>query len=140
MRLSNIREAPLIHAYRLINPEKSKKSYKTIQPEINKMSETFGPNFDKALRQSLFDEIEFKEIKTLMNSKNNKTQFFIQDFPQFIERADFIALFSEILMFTTNTSTTQEIYNGLNKICKLTQENQFKILISFISPCLCWQA
>lgn len=132
MRLSNIREAPLIHAYRLINPEKSKKSYKTIQPEINKMSETFGPNFDKALRQSLFDEIEFKEIKTLMNSKNNKTQFFIQDFPQFIERADFIALFSEILMFTTNTSTTQEIYNGLNKICKLTQENQFKILISFI--------
>ena len=81
---------------------------------------------------ALFDEIDFREIKTLLNSKSSKTQYFIQEFPQFIERPDFISLFSEILMSTENSSKTQEIYDGLSKMTKLSYENQFKILISFI--------
>ena len=132
MRLSNYREAPLLRASLLINQEKSKKGFKAIQPEINKMSEIFGSEFDRSLHKSLFDEIDFREIKTLLNSKSSKTQYFIQEFPQFIERPDFISLFSEILMSTENSSTTQEIYDGLSKMTKLSYENQFKILISFI--------
>lgn len=37
MRLAHIREAPLIRANLLLSQEKSKKSYKTIQPEITKV-------------------------------------------------------------------------------------------------------
>ena len=132
MRLSNFREAPLLRASLLINQEKSKKGFKAIQPEINKMSEIFGSDFDRNLHKSLFDEIDFREVKTLLNSKSSKTLYFIQEFPQLLERGDFISLFSEILMSTENSGTTQEIFDGLNKITKLSYENQFKIIISFI--------
>ncbi|MCQ2816353.1 MAG: DUF3819 domain-containing protein [archaeon] len=126
------REAPLIRAHLLINQEKSKKGYKSIQPEISKMSEVFGPQFDKSLHKSLFEEINFKEIKTILNNKSGKGQYFIGEFPQFVDREDFINVFSEILMDTKTENTTQEINEGLNKICKLSLENQIKILIAFI--------
>ena len=132
MRLSYFREAPLIRAHLLINQEKSKKGFKSIQPEINKMAEVFGPDFDKKLHKSLFEEINFKEIKTILNNKSGKGQYFIQEFPQFVDREDFINIFSEILMDTSTENSTQEINEGLNKICKLSVENQIKILISFI--------
>ena len=132
MKLTNLKEAPLIRAYLLINQEKSKKGFKTIQPEINKMTEIFGPDFDKELHRILFDEIDFKEIKNVQNSKNGKFQYFLQDFPSLLERFDFINLFSEILMRTENPATTNEIFNGLNKLTKLSSENQIKILICFI--------
>ena len=54
------------------------------------------------------------------------------DFPKFVERSDFVNIFSEILMDTKNTGTTTEIFNGLNKQCKLSIENQIKLLMSFI--------
>ena len=73
-----------------------------------------------------------KEIKTILNNKNNKGQYFIQEFPQFVDRNDFITIFSEILMNSKTENTIQEINEGLNKICKLSSENQIKILISFI--------
>ena len=41
MRLANIREAPLIRVNYLLTQEKNKKGLKSIQPEINKMSEIF---------------------------------------------------------------------------------------------------
>lgn len=132
MRLSYFKEAPLIRAHLLINQEKSKKGFKSIQPEISKMAETFGSEFDKGLHKSLFEEINFKEIKTLLNNKNTKGQYFIQEFPMFVDRQDFVNIFSEILMNTKTENDTQEINDGLNKICKLSGENQLKILISFI--------
>ena len=132
MRLSNFREAPLIRAYLLINHEKSKKGFKSLQQEINKMTETFGPSFDKNLYKILFDEIEFNDIKNFQNPKTGKIHFFLQEFPQLIERQDFINFFSEILMSTENKSSASEIFNSLNKVCKLSIENQFKILISMI--------
>ena len=110
MRLSNFREAPLIRAYLLINHEKSKKGFKSLQQEINKMTETFGPSFDKNLYKILFDEIEFNDIKNFQNPKTGKIHFFLQEFPQLIERQDFINFFSEILMLTENKSTASEIF------------------------------
>jgi hypothetical protein len=38
MRLANVREAPCIRANLLLNQANSKKGYKTIQPEISKVS------------------------------------------------------------------------------------------------------
>ena len=132
MKISNIREAPLLRAYLLINQEKNKKVLKSIQPEIAKMSELFGPTFDRDLHLILFNDIDFKDSKGLQKSKDPKIQFFLQDFPQFVERSDFVNIFSEILMDTENTGTTEEIFNGLNNKCKLSIENQLKLLISFI--------
>ena len=132
MKISNIREAPILRAYLLINQEKNKKLFKSIQPEISKMSELFGPTFDKDLHLILFNEIDFKDLKGLQKSKETKIQYFLQDFPQFIEKSDFVNIFSEILMNTENAGTTTEIFNGLNKQFKLSIENQLKLLISFI--------
>ena len=132
MRLSNFREAPLIRAYLLINHEKNKKGFKSLQQEINKMAETFGPSFDKNFYKMLFDEIEFNDIKNFQNPKTGKIQFFLQEFPLLIEKPDFINFFSEILMLTENKSSASEIFNSLTKVCKLSNENQFKILISMI--------
>lgn len=98
------------------------------------MSEIFGIDFDKHLYKSLFDEIDFKDLKPLLTNKNcpNKLQYFVQEFPAFIERSDFVNIFSQILMTTTNISTAVEIFEGLNKMAKLSYENQFKLIISFI--------
>ena len=132
MKISYIKEAPVLRAYLLINQEKNKKVFKSIQPEISKMSELFGPEFDKNLHLILFNDIDFKDLKGLQKSKDRKVQYFLQDFPQFVERSDFVEIFSQILMNTKNTGTTTEIFNGLNKQCKLNIENQMKVLISFI--------
>ena len=63
MKISNIKEAPLLRAYLLINQEKNKKVFKSIQPEISKMSELFGPDFDRKLHLILFNDIDFKDLK-----------------------------------------------------------------------------
>ena len=114
MKISHIREAPLLRAYLLINQEKNKKVFKSIQPEIAKMSEIFGDNFDCNLHLTLFNDIDFKDFKSLQKSKDRKIQYFLQDFPQFIEKEDFIENFSRIVMHTKNSGTTTEIFNGLN--------------------------
>lgn len=98
------------------------------------MSEIFGIEFDKHIYKSLFDEIDFKDLKGLMANKNapNKLQYFVQEFPALVERPDFTNIFTHILYTTSNQSTAYEIFEGLNKMARLSQENQFKILVSFI--------
>lgn len=80
MRLSSVREATLLRANSLLSQEKNKKSYKTIQTEINKMSEIFGTDFEKRFYKNLFDEIEFKEMKSLLNQKKFKNSIFFGTF------------------------------------------------------------
>ena len=132
MRLANIREAPLIRANYLLSQEKNKKGLKSIQPEINKMSEIFGVDFDKGLYKLLFEEIDFKDVKNLLNTKNAKTLYFLQEFSSLLSKPNFISIFSEILRNTENTNLVNEIMDGLNKLIKLTFDNQIKLLISFI--------
>ena len=133
MKISYIKEAPLLRAYLLINQEKNKKNvFKSIQTEISKMSEYFGTDFDRNLHLILFNDIDFKDPKTFQKTKDRKIEYFLQDFPQFIERPDFIEVFSRILLDTKNQGSTGEIFNGLNKKFKFNIENQMKLLISFI--------
>ena len=97
------------------------------------MSELFGIEFDKHIYKSLFDEIDFKDLKsaTANKSGSNKQQYFIQEFPTLLERLDFTNIFSQILMTSGNQSTASEIFEGLSKLLRLSLENQFKLIISF---------
>jgi len=97
------------------------------------MSEIFGIEFDKHIYKSLFDEIDFKDLKssTANKSSSNKQQYFIQEFPTLLDRPDFINIFSQILMTSSNQSTASEIFEGLSKLLRLSLENQFKLIISF---------
>ena len=116
MKISYIKEAPLLRAYFLINQEKNKKNqFKSIQTEITKMSEVFGTDFYRDLHLILFNDIDFKDQKTFQKTKDRKVEYFLQDFPQFIERPDFIEIFSRILLETKNQGSANDIFNGFNK-------------------------
>ena len=133
MKISYIKEAPLLRAYFLINQEKNKKNqFKSIQTEISKMSEVFGTDFYRNLHLILFNDIDFKDQKTFQKTKDRKVEYFLQDFPQFIERPDFVEIFSRILLNTKNQGSANDIFNGFNKKFKFNIENQMKLLISFI--------
>ena len=97
------------------------------------MSEIFGIEFDKHIYKSLFDEIEFRDLKALLASKStsNKLQYFVQEFPGLLERPDFVNIFSHVLYTSINPGSAAEIFEGLNKLMRLSQESQFKILIAF---------
>ena len=60
MILRSIQEAPLIWANDLFNQEKNKKTLKSIQQEIESLSQSFGKDFDKGLYVLLLDSIDFK--------------------------------------------------------------------------------
>ena len=131
MLLTNIRESACIKANLLLNQANSKKGYKSIVNEISKMSETFGIEFDKHVYKSILDELEFRDLKNSANSnKNPKVQFFIQEFPNFLEREDFANSFAMILDSLNTQCTASEVYDCLVRMCKLNQENQLKLLIA----------
>ena len=117
MKISHIKEAPLLRAYLLINQEKNKKNaFKSIQTEISKMSELFGLDFDRNLHLILFNDIDFKDPKSLQKSKDRKIDYFLQDFPQFIDRADFIE---------TSALSGENLENAFNKIKLEAAKNKF---------------
>ena len=132
MLLRNIQEASLIRANYLLSQEKVEEGVKSIKPELDSLSNLFGLEFDKGLYIILFDEVDFKDSKALLNSKNLKVQYFFQTFPKDIEKDNFINFFAEILMRTKNSNIVREIMDSLQNILKLTDENQLKILLSFV--------
>ena len=76
MKISYIKEAPLLRAYLLINQEKNKKNaFKSIQTEISKMSEVFGQDFDRNLHLILFNDIDFRDPKTFQKTKDRKIEY-----------------------------------------------------------------
>ena len=98
MLLNNVLEASLIRANNLLSQEKNKKGLKNIQTEIDKMSGIFGNEFDKGLYKLLFDEIDFKDLKNLINSKNIKTQYFLQEFNSILEKKISFLFFLKCLL------------------------------------------
>ena len=132
MILRSIQEAPLIWANDLFNQEKNKKPLKSIQQEIESLSQSFGKDFDKGLYVLLLDSIDFKDVKNLINSKNIKVQYFLDDFQKNINKEDFVNFFAEVLMKTKNTNSVKEIFEGVVKILQINEEEQLKILLSFV--------
>ena len=132
MLLKNIQEASLIRANYLLSQEKTDEGIKSIKPELDSLSNLFGIEFDKGLYIIMFDEIDFKDSKTLLNSKNLKVLYFFETFQKDIEKAKFCNFFAEILMRTKNSNTVKEIMDYFKKNLKLTDENQLRILLSFV--------
>ena len=132
MLLRNIQEASLIRANFLLSQERSEEGIKSIKPELDSLSSLFGIEFDKGLYIILFDEADFKDSKTILNSKNLKVQYFFQTFQKDIEKENFTNFFAEVLMRTKNTNTVKEIMDYFQKTLKLTDENQLKVLLSFV--------
>ena len=132
MLLKNIQEASLIRANYLLSQERTEDAIKSIKPELDSLSNLLGIDFDKGLYIILFDEADFKDSKSVLNSKNLKIQYFFQIFQKDIEKDKFTNFFAEILMRTKNSNTVKEIMDCLQKIIKLTDENQLKILLSFV--------
>ena len=132
MLLKNIQEASLIRANYLLSQERTEDAVKSIKPELDSLSNLLGIDFDKGLYIILFDEADFKDSKTILNSKNLKIQYFFQIFQKDIEKDKFTNFFAEILMRTKNSNTVKEIMDCFQKIIKLTDENQLKILLSFV--------
>ena len=93
MLLRNIQEASLIRANYLLSQEKTEEGIKLIKPELDSLSSLFGIEFDKGLYIILFDEADFKDSKTLFNTKNIKVQYFFQIFQKDIEK-DNLSIFS----------------------------------------------
>ena len=78
MLLKNIQEASLIRANYLLSQERTEDAVKSIKPELDSLSNLLGIDFDKGLYIILFDEADFKDSKTILNSKNLKIQYFLQ--------------------------------------------------------------
>ena len=132
MLLRNIQEASLIRANYLLSQEKTEDGPKSVKGELDSLSTLFGIEFDKGLYIILFDDVDFKDPKTILNSKNLKAQYFFQTFQKDIEKENFINFFAEILMRTKNTNTVKEVMDCFQKTIELTDENQLKILLSFV--------
>ena len=100
--------------------------------ELNSLSNLLGIEFDKGLYILFLDQIDFKDSILFANSQNIKYQYFIDIFQKNIKSEKFVNFFSEVLMRTKNNNTVKEIVDTLNKIIDLTEEDQLKILLSFI--------
>ena len=132
MFLQNIQEASLIRANYILFQETSENSLNLCNTELNSLSKILGIEFDKGIYTLIFDQVDFKDPKVIMNSNNIKYQYFLKIFPKDIKHEKFVNFFAEILMRTRNNNTTKEILETLMQLMELTEENQLKILLSFI--------
>ena len=132
MLLQNIQEASLIRANYILSQEASENSLNLCNTELNSLSKLLGIEFDKGIYTLIFDQVDFKDPKIFLNSNSIKYKYFLKIFPKDINHEKFVNFFSEILMRTRNNNSTKEILETLNSLIKLTEENQLKILLSFV--------
>ena len=132
MLLQNIQEASLIRANYLLSLEKTEDSLQSAKSELNSLSNLLGIEFDKGIYILLLDQIDFKDSKIFTNSKSIKYQYFIDIIQRNITNEKFINFFSEVLSQTKNNNSVKEILDTLNQLMDLTEENQLKILLSFV--------
>ena len=132
MLLQNIQEASLIRANYLLSQEKTEDSLQSSKSELNSLSNLLGIEFDKGIYILLLDQIDFKDSKIFTNSKGIKYQYFIDNIHRNITNEKFINFFSEVLSQTKNNNSVKEIIDTLNQLMDLTEENQLKILLSFV--------
>ena len=132
MLLQNIQEASLIRANYILSQETSEDSINLCKTELNSLSKLLGIEFDKGIYTLIFDQVDFKDIKSFLNPNNIKYQYFLKIFPKDIKHEKFVNFFAEILMRTRNNNTAKEIFETLTQLIELTEENQLKILLSFI--------
>ena len=132
MLIQNIQEASLIRANYLLSQAATEESFSLCHQELNSLSKLLGLEFDKGIYTLILDQLDFKDPKLFMNSNNTRYQYFLKIFPRDLNNKKFVNFFSEILMRTRNNNNAKEIFETLNKLFKLTDEDQLKILLAFI--------
>ena len=132
MLLQNIQEASLIRANYILSQDASENSLNLCNTELNSLSKLLGIEFDKGLYILIFDQIDFKEPRLFLNSNSLRYQYFLKILQRDITKEKFVNFFSEILMKTRNNNSPKEIIETLISLIKLTEENQLKILLSFV--------
>ena len=132
MIIQNIQEASLIRANYLLSQEASEESFNLCTQELNSLSKLLGLEFDKGIYSLIFDQLDFKDPKLFMNSNQIRYHYFLKIFPKDLKHNKFVNFLAEILMRTRNNNNANEIFDTLNKLMKLTDEDQFKILLAFI--------
>ena len=132
MLIQNIQEASLIRASYLLSQTASEESFNLCNQELNTLSKLLGVDFDKGIYTLIFDQLDFKDPKVFMNSNNIRYQYFLKIFPKDLKNDKFVNFLAEILMRTRNNNKASDIYDTLNKLMRLTDEEQLKILLAFI--------
>ena len=132
MLIQNIHEASLIRANYLLSQEKTENSLNFCSQELNSISKILGIEFDKGIYTLIFDQLDFKDPKQFKNLNSIKSQYFLKIFPKDIQNEKFVNFLSEILMRTRNNNSAKEIFETLNTIMELSDEEQLKIILAFI--------
>ena len=132
MLVQSILEASLIRANYILSQEATENSFNSFEAELNSLSKILGIEFDKGLYILIFDQIDFKEPRLFLNSNSLRYQYFLKILQRDISKEKFVNFFAEILMKTRNNNSPKEIMETLNSLTKLTEENQLKILLSFV--------
>jgi hypothetical protein len=132
MLIQNIQEASLIRANYILSQVTNENTLKYCHQELNSLSKLLGYEFDKGIYSLIFDQVDFKDPKLFTSTNSFKYQYFLEIFPKDIKQEKFVNFFAEILMRTRNNNKAQEILVTLTKSLRLTDEDQFKILLGFI--------
>ena len=132
MLVQSILEASLIRANYILSQEAIENSFNSFEAELNSLSKILGIEFDKGLYILIFDQIDFKEPRLFLNSNSLRYQYFLKILQRDITKEKFVNFFAEILMKTRNNNSPKEIMETLKSLIKLTEENQLKILLSFV--------
>ena len=132
MILQSIQEASLVRANYILSQEATENSLAQCITELDSLSKLLGIEFDKGIYILIFDQVDFKDRKSFLNSNSLKYQYFLNILQKDIKSEKFVNFFAEILMKTRNNNSAKEILETLNSLIKLTEENQLKILLSFI--------
>ena len=132
MILQSIQEASLVRANYILSQEATENSLAQCITELDSLSKLLGIEFDKGIYILIFDQVDFKDRKSFLNSNSLKYQYFLNILQKDIKSEKFVNFLAEILMKTRNNNSAKEILETLNSLIKLTEENQLKILLSFI--------
>ena len=118
--------APLIKAYILIDNMHSEENINNSLFELKKMFKKYGDEFIKNVNLISFNHINFK------NQPNLKKSFFLLYFLDFLENANFVKIFANLLMDAKIEYSALDIFNGLKSKFDLNIEQQIKVILSFI--------
>ena len=135
MLIQNIQEASLIRANYILSQVTNENTLKYCHQELNSLSKLLGYEFDKGIYSLIFDQVDFKDPKLFTSTNSFKYQYFLEIFPKDIKQEKFVNFFAEILMRTRNNNKAQEILVTLTKSLRLTDEDQFKILLKWEKEC-----
>ena len=132
MILQSIQEASLVRANYILSQEATENSLAQCITELDSLSKLLGIEFDKGIYILIFDQVDFKDRKSFLNSNSLKYQYFLNILQKDIKSEKFVNFFAEILMKTRNNNSAKEIKSDINDITnKVGEYKLIKIYENF---------